>query len=135
MMRAPDPAVIHAAELRVAQSARDARDGLRRARAAWRAKLAQPATLALAAGTAGLLGFWLARRLKPRASSPPVGAGTVGTVSAAGLLGAFIMRYGMQYLPFVVQQVRAARRERAAPAVPELSKWPAPGEPGPGMRH
>ncbi|MCK6369928.1 MAG: hypothetical protein L6Q83_01170 [Gammaproteobacteria bacterium] len=108
MMRAPGLAAIHAAELRVAQSGCEARDQLRRAAAAFRANLARPTTLALAAAAAGLLGFWLARRSKPQTGSSSAGTNVVSTASVASLVGAVIMRYGMQYLPFLVQQVRAA---------------------------
>ncbi len=138
MMRAPGPAAIHAAELKVARSGREARDGLRRARVALRATLARPSTLALAAGAAALLGFWLARRPKrPATPASAAGAGVARTASAAGLVGALLLRYGMQLLPFVLQQVRAARQERAAPADRELSvsRWPAPGYPDTGVRH
>jgi hypothetical protein len=136
MMRAPDAAAIHAAELKVARSGQEARDGLRRARVALRATLARPSTLVLAAGAAALLGFWLARRPK-RQATPSSGAGVARTASAAGLVGALLLRYGMQLLPFVLQQVRAARQERAAPADRELSlsRWPAPGYPDTGVRH
>jgi hypothetical protein len=107
-MRAPDLAAIHAAELRVAQSQRNTRDGLRRARVAFRAVLIRPSTLALVAGAAGLFGFWLARRPQPQPRAPASTAGVAATNSAAGLVPAFILRYGMQRLPFILQQVRAA---------------------------
>ena len=110
MMRAPTLAAIHAAELRVARSGQDARDGLHRARTAFRAVLARPSTLALAAGAAGLLGHWIARRPRPGAASSSDGVGVATTASAAGLVLAFIVRYGMQYLPFIFRQVRAARQ-------------------------
>jgi hypothetical protein len=134
MMRAPGLAEIHAAERRVARSGQDTVDGLRSAQAALRANLARPATLALAAAAAGLLGFWLARQLKRRARSSSTSAGAVGTASIASLVGAFIMRYGMQYLPFVVQQVQAAQRGDAAPIVPDMTKWPPHGYSKSGVR-
>lgn len=114
MMRAPGIAAIHAAELRVAQSGRNTHDSLRRAQVALRANLARPATLALVAGVTGLLGFWLARRPQPRAAPSSQGVAAATKASAAGLVLAFIMRYGMQRLPYLLQQVWAARQERAA---------------------
>ena len=135
MIRAPDLAAIHAAELRVAQSARNVSDSLRRARVAFRATLVRPSTLALAAGAACLLGFWLWRRPRPQATSSSAGAGVAATASVAGLLGAFVVRYGMQYLPFILRQARAAQQKRVTRANPDLSKWPATGYPGTGVRH
>lgn len=112
MMPAPDLAAIHAAELRVAQARGDTRDGLRRARFALRENLARPSTLALIAGAAGLFGFWIARR--PRLPATSSSAGAAAKTSAAGLVLAFIVRQAMQGLPFVLQQIRAARQERTA---------------------
>lgn len=122
MMQAPTLAAIHVAELRVARSGRNARAGLLRARTAFRAVLARPSTLALTAGAAGMLGFWIARHPRPGAASSSEGVGVATTASAAGLVLAFIVRYGVQYLPFIFQKVRAARQERAARAGPELSE-------------
>jgi hypothetical protein len=117
MIRAPTLAAIHAAELRVAQSERNTRDSLRRVRVASRAALSRPFTLALVAGAAGLFGFWLARRPQPRATTSS--DGVAATRSAAGLVLAFMVRYGMRYLPFILQQIRAARQKRAGQAGPE----------------
>lgn len=120
MMRAPTLAAIDAVELRVVQAKQNTRDSLRRARVALRATLARPSTLALVAGAAGLLGFWLARRPQPPATSTADGVGVATTASAAGLVLAFIMRYGMLRLPFILQQVRAAWQQRAARAGPAI---------------
>lgn len=117
MIRAPTLAAIYAAELRVAQSERSTRDSLCRVRVASRAALLRPFTLALVAGAAGSFGFWLARRPQPRATTSSDGA--AATTSAAGLVLAFVVRYGMQYLPFILRQVRAARQKRAGRAGPE----------------
>jgi hypothetical protein len=115
MMRAPSLAAIHAAELRVAQSRQNARDSLHRARVASRATLARPVTLALIAGATGLLGFWLTRRARsPSRRSSPRGEGTAATPSAAGVLAAFIARYGMRHLPFILQQFKTAIQKRGA---------------------
>jgi hypothetical protein len=110
MIRAPTLAAIYAAELRVVQARQSTRDSLCRARVALRATLARPSTLAVVAGAAGLLGFWLARRPPPQATSTAAGEGVATTTSATGLVLAFIVRYAMQGLPFIFQQVRAARR-------------------------
>ena len=115
MIRAPALAAIHAAELRVAQSRQNTRASLHRTRVAARATLARPGTLALIAVGAGLLGFWLARRSRsPSRRSSPRGESTVATPSAAGLLAAFMMRYGMQHLPFILQQFTTAVQRRGA---------------------
>ena len=135
MMRAPDRAAIHAAELRVAQARRNCRDSLRRVRVAFRASLVRPTTLALVAGAAGLVGFWLARRPQPRPQATASTAGVAATTSAAGLALAFIVRYGMQRLPFILQQAWVARQQRAAPSGPALSKSPAADYSTTGVRH
>lgn len=125
MIRAPTRAAIHAAELRVVEAKQSTRDSLCRARGALRAKLARPSTLALTAGAAGVLGFWLARRPQPPATSPAAGAGVVTTTSAVGLVLAFIVRYAMQRLPFILQQGGAAWQHRAARVGPAVSTAPA----------
>jgi hypothetical protein len=83
--------------------------------------------LALLAGVAGILGFWLARRVRPKATSPAAGVGVAATTSAAGLVLAFVMRYGMQSLPFILQQVRAARQRPEARVGAAVAKSPATG--------
>ena len=134
MMRAPTLAAIYAAELRVAQSKRNTRDSLRRVRVAFRATLARPSTLALVAGAAGLFGFWLARRPQPQATSPSDGATVAPTTSVAGLVLAFIVRYAMQLLPFILQQVWAAQQKRAARVGPDMSKTSDTGHPATSVR-
>ncbi len=110
MIRAPTKAAIYAAELRVVQAKQSTRDSFCRARVALRATLARPFTLALVAGAAGLLGFWLARRPQPLATFSSDGVGVATTTSRAGLVLAFIMRYGMRLLPFILNQFRATWR-------------------------
>lgn len=114
-MTAPTEADIQAAEHRVIEAKRNARIGLLRLRLATRAALARPATLAAVAGGSALIGFLLMRR--PRAggtgAAAPLGA-AVAAVSIAGLIRSFAFRYGMRYLPLVLEQVRAARRRRDA---------------------
>lgn len=111
MMRAPDLAEIDAAELRVAQSKQNTLDSLRRVRLAFRATLARPSTWALVLGAGGLLGFWLAHR--PQAISSSDGVRVATSASAAVLVRAFIVRYGMQYLSAIFRQAWAARQKRA----------------------
>jgi hypothetical protein len=112
MMRMPKLTAIYAAELRVAQSMQKTQDSLHRVRAAFRATLARPSTLGLVVGAGGLLGFWLARR--PQGISPANGVRVATTASAAVLLRALIVRYGMQHLPDIFRQIWAARQNRAA---------------------
>ena len=121
MGTSPTLAAIYAAELRVAQSNGNTRDSLRRVRVAFRATLARPSTLALVAGAAGLFGFWLARRPQPQATSPSDGATVAPTTSVAGLVLAFIVRYAMQRLPFILRQVWAARQKRATRVGPDMA--------------
>lgn len=112
MMRAPTRAAIYAAELRVAQAKQSTRDSLCRARSALRATIARPSTLALVAGTAGVLGFLLAWRPRP-VKSPALGASVARTTSLAGLALTILLRYGMPHLPVVWQQVMASLPKRA----------------------
>jgi len=70
--------------------------------------------LALVAGAAALIGFWLARRRQPQAAFSSDTATVGPTTSAAGVALAFILRNAIQRLPFILQQIWAARQERAA---------------------
>jgi hypothetical protein len=133
-MHAPTRTAIYAAELRVVQAKQNTRDSLCSARVALRAALTRPSTLALAAGAAGILGFWLARRREPQATSAAGGAGVAKTTAALDLVLAFIARHVMQGLPFILQQVRAAWQKRAARANPDMSKSSATGDSATGVR-
>ncbi len=121
MMRAPTRAAIQAAELRVAQSGRDTRDGLRQARVEFRAALVRPLTLALIAGAAGLLVFLGIRRVQRPATVSSGSAGLAATTSVTGLVLAILVRYGMQGLPFIVHKIRAVLAKRAAQVDPDMS--------------
>ncbi len=139
MIRAPTRAAIYAAELRVVEAKQNTRDSLCRARGALRAKLARPSTLALAAGAAGVFGFWLARRPQPRATSATGDASVATKTSVFGLVLAFLVRYATQGLPLILQQgltaLLAARQKRAARAGPAMSKASATGDFATGVRH
>ena len=112
-MRAPTLDEIHAAELRVAQSKQTTRDTLRRVRVAFRAALARPSTLALVAGAAGLLGFWLARR--PQMVSGADGGAVATRASAAGSVAlGFIVRYAIRHLPFILSHVGGGQKSGVA---------------------
>lgn len=131
MMRAPTRAAIYAAELKVAQAKRDARDSTSRVRVALRATLARPTTLALIAAAGGLYGFWLARRPQPTATKTPTSTSAststaVATTSVAGVVLAFIVRYVMQHLPFILRQLWAVRQRRAARVGSVAAKRPVP---------
>lgn len=134
MTRAPTLAAIYAAELRVAQAKRNTRDSLHRGRVAFRAVLVRPSTLALVAVAMGLFGFWLARRPQPRATPSSDAVAVATTTSALGLVLAFIVRYGMQRLPFILQSIWAARQKRTARVGPDMSKS-STGYSATGMRH
>ena len=112
MKRSTTLATIYTVELRVAQSRRNTLSELRRANAALRAILARPTTLALVAGTAGIFGFWLERRQKPTKTSPRV-TDAARPLSSVGVLLAIAVRYGMQWLPFILQKLQAARKQCA----------------------
>lgn len=117
MTRAPTLAAIDAAELRVALARRNTWDDLGRVRVAFRTTLARPSTLALIAGAAGLLGFWIARRPEPQATPTSKGSGAATTNATAGLVLTFIVRYALQRLPRILEQVWAARQKRGIPVV------------------
>lgn len=133
MTRAPTPAAIHAAELRVAQSRRDIGDSLRRAHGAFRANLARPSTLALVAGAAGVLAFWMGRRTLPRPA--PSSAGVARTASTASLVRALILRYGIRYLPLILRRFGAALKQRAEQDAPDESRSSTAGRPATATLH
>lgn len=135
MMRAPALSAIHAVELRISQSRLATRASLHRAHVALRTMLSRPSTLALAAGAAGLFGFWLARRLRRQQALLENSATVARTASVAGLALAFVMRYGMQGLHFIYRQVRAAGEKRAAQAVSGISTLPKTEHTAPTMLH
>ena len=123
MMRLPALTDIRAAELKVELGARRTLDDLAKARAAMRAMLERPATLALVAGASGLLGFWVARR---RTSAPSSGrAHKVNPV--AGLLLTFLVQIAMRNLPLIFERVSTARTKRAAQSVTETGAGDSPG--------
>lgn len=111
MMRTPDLAEIHAAELRVAESKLNTLESLRRVPGAFHAALTRPSTMLLAMGAAGLWGFCMARRA--RATSSSDGAAVARPPSVAALGAAFIVRFAMQYLTSIFRHVWTAREERA----------------------
>ena len=135
MMHTPTSPEIHAAELRLVQAERNARDSLGRARVAFRATLARPSTLAVLAGAAGLFGFWFARRPRPQTQSAANGAKIATVASTAVLVRTFIMRHAMKALPFVLQQFRAAGQERAARDGVERAEASVAGPSGNGPRN
>jgi hypothetical protein len=135
MTRAPHQNAIYAAELRVAQSRWNTQESLRGVRVAFRATLARPSTLALIAGTAGPVGFWLARQPQPQSTSAFDGAAAAKTTSVAGVMLAFIMRYGMQRLPMILQQVWTAWQKRASRIDPDMPKYPTTDFSATATRH
>ena len=137
MKRAPTLEAIDAAEARLAVSRQKTRDGLHRARVAFRASLTRPSMVALgagAAGLAGLAGVWLARRpRRRRAIYPRMGAGAVLTAYAAPFVQSLLARYGKEVLSLLVEKVRAARRAREARAAAEASNASMPDQPPIGV--
>ena len=112
MKRSASLATIYAVELQIAQSRRNTLTELRRANAALRSTLARPSTLALVAGVAGIFGFWFERRQKSTKTRPEVSDVALPPSLVGGLL-AIAVRYGMQWLPFILQK-RQATREQCA---------------------
>ncbi len=114
-MRAPTPAAIHSAEMRVARLSGDTRESLQhagtRARMAWRS--AAPRVRWALVGAGVLLGIWIARRRSRKPSAAPRAAAVTAT-STAGILLGFAVRYAIQRLPVLLQQIWAARRDNAA---------------------
>jgi len=124
MTRAPTPAAIYAVELRVEHSRRDFHDSLQRAQGALRANLSRPSTLIVAAGAAGLVVFWLARRRAPST------AAVAGTTSAVGVVGGLVLHYATRHWRFIAEQVLAVlkkRRSRSGIDVPKrpVTEYPA----------
>lgn len=113
MNRAPTLAAIDAVESRLVESRRDTREGLRRVRAAMRASMPGRSTLTVAAGAAGLVGLWFARRSRRQATAAKVGAGVALSATVAAIGRALLARYGMRGATFVLAQARAAWARRA----------------------
>jgi hypothetical protein len=138
MKRAPTQEAIAAVEARLAVSRQKTRDGLHRARVAFRASLTRPSTVALgagAAGLAGLAGVWLARRpRRRRAIYPRMGAGAVLTAYAAPFVQSLLARYGKEALSLLVQKVRAWRTH-AEEGAAEASNTSIPDRPPSGVPH
>ena len=134
MKRAPTVEAIDAAEARLAESKQKTRDGLHRARLAFRASLTRPSTVALAAGAAGLAGLagvWLARRpRRRRVAYPKLGAGAVLTAYAAPFVQSLLARYGKEAVSLLAEKLRAARRTREARAAAEASNASMPDQSG-----
>ena len=114
MMHTPTSTEILAAEARLAQSKRHARESLGRARVAFRATLARPSTVAIALGAAGIVGFWFFRRTAQPKMQAPTGAKLAVGASAALLVKSYGKRYAMKAFRFFLQQFRVASQERAA---------------------
>lgn len=113
MKRAPPRDRIHAAELRVAQCKKNMLDGYCRVPAAFKAAVTRPTSLMVVFGAAGLVGFRLARR--SRATSLTADSLNVAARPAvAGVVAAFIARYGIRYLTSLFREVWAARTEIVA---------------------
>jgi len=136
---APTVEAIDAAEARLAASKQKTRDGLHRARAAFRASFTLPKKVALAAGAAGLAGLagvWLARRpRRRRVSSPRLSAGAVLTAYAAPLVQSLLARYGKEVVSLLAEKVRAARRRRAEEAAAAASSPSLHDQAPIGVRH
>mgnify|MGYP001616571787 CR=1 FL=1 len=98
-------------------------DNLAQARTAIRAKLARPATLALVAGTSGLLCFWVARR---RVSLPSTGRARAAN-PVAGLALTFLVQIAIRHLPLIFEHVSAARKKRAAQFATQIGPYDSPG--------
>jgi hypothetical protein len=91
--------------------------------------------LTLVAGAAASIGVWPARQ--PRLQSTPAfdGAAAAESPSVAGVMLAFIMRYGMQRLPMILHQVLAAWQSRASRIDPDMPKYPTTDFSATATRH
>ena len=116
-MQIPNLAEIQSAELKFVQSRRDVHIRFLRARTALRNTAARPVTLAAIAAAAGLVGYWLTRRKSVRPEKDSAAATTGVFASAVSLAMTFLVRYAIQHLPFIVQQVRAMKQSRPSPTV------------------
>jgi hypothetical protein len=113
MKYAPTRSAIFTAEQKLAQSRRDTAESFHRARSALRSKLERPSSLALAAGLAVLIGFWLVRR-KPRTTR----AGGWGSTSMVSLAIGFLVRFGWQRFSGFLRDSWTPRQERPATGAP-----------------
>ena len=120
MKHPPKLTAIYAAELRIVEAQQSARNSLHRAQVAFRNNLVKPSTLILIAGSAGVAAFCMSRGtiIKPAAVAQAAAAPTF-----AGVVLAFVVRYGVRYLPFILQQGREAlmRRRNSVGGAPPAS--------------
>jgi hypothetical protein len=81
------------------------------------------------------VGFWLARQPQPQSTSAFDGAAAAKTTSVAGVMLAFIMRYGMQRLPMILQQVWTAWQKKTSRIDPDMPKYPTTDFSATATRH
>lgn len=85
---------IGAAERRIEQAKRQARENFAQVRSAIRSRLARPSSLLVATGMGALLGVWFARRNKP----PVEKQGVSAWAPIVGVVSTLILRFAMQRL-------------------------------------
>lgn len=134
MIRTPARSEIYAAECRLAQSKLNTLASVHRVRAALRERLAQPSSLAIAAGVAAVAGFMLMRRPRPGAHAAPATEG-VAKKSLGAILLAFLVRYAMQRAPVFVHSLWMDRQRAAMQRTRDASGVSTSGSRAPGTRH
>lgn len=114
MIKAPDAASVHAAELKLFAARERTINGGRRTWRAMRTALARPSSLALVAA-AGFCGGLVVSRPRARRASSSTDKGNATSFAAMAL--AFAMRYASRILPVVIARVWTERKamESTAP--------------------
>ena len=107
MMKSPDLADLHAAELRLVSAKQRTAEGARRTREAMKLALARPSSLAVVAA-AGFCGGLLAGRSSRR--QPAGDQGGAGKDSFVSLVLAFGLRYAARIAPVILSRMWAERR-------------------------
>ena len=99
---------------------RSTRESLHRVPIALRVALTRPASVMLAMGAAGMLGFRLARRSQPTSSSGR--SSEAAPTPTPNLFGAFLARCGIHYAAAVLRRAWVAHEDGVARAGVQLTK-------------
>jgi len=112
---------ISAAEQRFATSKWYVLDDALQLRLAVRSRIAKPSSLAIAAGTAAILGFLLVRRPKPKPAPPPERRKKQQPSQLKALLTTLLLRFGRERLMNLMHNVAHAPPQRPRPAPHHVS--------------
>lgn len=123
MIRIPSRAAIEDAERRLNHARQNTSSGFARARLRFREKIARPASIAMLAGAAGVLAFWLAPRRRRKASAVAGQRASSAFLSHPILLS--LAEVSIRALPFALWRMRVAQERRGDGSQASGSSSPA----------